>query len=273
MPTPFYHLSVAEELLRHPPLAPIARCILEPQRGAFLLGHTAPDVQVVSGQPREATHFFVLPCRPKAPRPWAYLLETHPSLAHPEQLPPAQAAFLAGYLCHLQADWLWVKDIFAPVFGPTCWWGTFRQRLYWHNVLRAYLDRRVLPELPAAMGVWLGQTSPDRWLPFVQDRFLCEWRDFLASQLDPGAAVQTVEVLAARQGITPVEFYGLLDSEDRLEREIFVHLPRQQLEVYRQRLLADNVHLLQDYLASVCAAYPPAKIESFHYQRRVRDVL
>ncbi len=50
---------------------------------------------------------------------WEVFLENYSSLSDPRQIPPEQAAFLAGYLCHLQADWLWVKDIFDPIFGPS----------------------------------------------------------------------------------------------------------------------------------------------------------
>jgi hypothetical protein len=123
------------------------RNFLFPNRGAFLFGNSAPDVQVVSGQPRELTHFFDLPIRAGDIPPWKRALSAFPALASPENLPPPQAAFLAGYLCHLQADWLWILQIFAPVFGPECRWTSFTHRLYLHNVLRAYLDRRILPGL------------------------------------------------------------------------------------------------------------------------------
>ena len=78
------------------------------------------------------------------------MLRAYPGLGHPAS--DAQAAFLAGYICHLQADWLWVNQIFEPIFGHSCTWGDHPQRLYIHNVLRAYLDRLILAELPAETG-------------------------------------------------------------------------------------------------------------------------
>lgn len=252
VPTPFYHLSLAEELLRQPTLPGRVRNFLEGQRGAFLFGSTAPDVQEISGQRREATHFFDLPIPRGAPLPWEAILQSHPALAVPHALPGAQAAFLAGYLCHLQADWRWVVDIFAPIFGPTCTWETFHRRLYLHNILRAYLDLRVLPGLPWVTGASLSSASPCDWLSFVKDRHLCEWRDFLATQLQPGAAAQTVEVFAARQGIASEEFYALLASEERMQSEVFIHLSYQQVELYRQRLIEENLQLLCAYLSFLC---------------------
>ena len=248
MPTPFYHLNIAENLLGHPDLSETARSFLLQNRAAFLFGNTAPDVQVISGQPREATHFFELPIHAADQPAWDRFLKTHPSLASPGVLPAAQAAFLAGYLCHLQADWLWVLQVFAPVFGPACSWASFDHRLYLHNVLRAYLDRDIPLALPDGMSALLSAAVPMRWLPFVDDLHLCTWRDKLAGQLQPGAAVQTVEVFAVRQGLSPAAYYRLLASDDNMDEEIFSRLPRQNLDAYRQQLIAWNVRLLKGYL-------------------------
>ena len=251
MPTPFYHLSIAEELLRHLDLTGEARSLLEAQRSAFLFGNTAPDVQGISRQTRQDTHFFDLPLRKMKRPPWEQVLLEYPSLRQPDRLPAAQAAFITGYLCHLQADWLWVKGIFVPVFGLRSPWETFPKRLYLHNVLRAYLDRQILPGLTNGVCTSLGEAAPAAWLPFVGDEHLRQWRDFLVSQLRPEAPVQTVEVFAARQGIPPGEYYRLLDSEDEMKREVFSHITRQSLDDYRQRLLEDNLHLIKKYLVPV----------------------
>lgn len=251
MPTPFYHLNVAVDLLNHPGLANPGFQILRNFRAEFFLGNTAPDVQTVSGQDRRVTHFFDLPVRPDALPAWENMLSLYPSLKRRVDLPSAQVAFLAGYLCHLQADWLWVVEIFAPVFGPSNAWKSFKQRLYLHNVLRAYLDQQILNNLPSELGVELRLASPAGWLPFVEDAYLCQWRDFLAQQLQPGAMVRTVEVFAARQGIPAEDYYHLIHSEERLDQEIFTHLPRKVLVEYRQRLLAENVRLLQSYFSGL----------------------
>jgi hypothetical protein len=229
MPTPFYHLSLAEDLLKYPALREEVRHFLLDSICIFLFGNTAPDVQVVSGQPRLATHFFDLPIQENAALAWELMTSEYPSLAQAERLSKQQAAFVAGYLCHLQADWMWVKDIFSPVFGPRCSWGSFSERLYLHNVLRAYLDVRILPELRSGMDSCLQQAEPNGWLPFVDDRHLIEWRNKLFPQLQPGAATQTVEVFSTRGGISAPEFSALLESEERMQQEVFGHLSLQQV--------------------------------------------
>ena len=249
VPTPFYHLSLAEDLLRHPGLPEEVHQFLHASRCAFLFGNTAPDAQVVSGQPRQTTHYFSLPILGMAQPAWELLLSEHPHLMDAKNLSAPQAAFLAGYLCHLQADWMWVKTIFTPNFGPRCTWGTFRERLYLHNVLRAYLDLHILPGLHSGMDACLSQVEPENWLTFIEDRHLIEWRNLLFPQLQPGAATQTVEVFSSRQGISAPEFHALLASEERMQQEVFEHFPLRLAHTYRQQVLDENVRLLSGYLA------------------------
>jgi hypothetical protein len=247
MPTPFYHLSIAEEVRAHPALPEDLRARLGREWPAFLLGNTAPDVQVVSGQKREATHFFQVPPQGET-HPADRLLAEYPILADLAALSPARAAFLAGYRCHLAADFDWIRTLFLPIFGPRAGWETFPHRLYIHNILRTWLDEQVLPGLPGDIAACLAAAEPQGWLPFVQDRHLAQWRDYLQAQLLPGAASRTVEVFARRQGLSPEDFAALLGSEDRLEAEVFAHAPRQVLVEYRQRLLETSLQLVQQTL-------------------------
>ena len=250
MPTPFYHLSVAYEIREHPALPVKIKAFLAENWNAFLFGKTAPDVQVVSRQPRQDTHFYTVPPESDTPT-WERMLSIYPTLARPSNLPPAQAAFIAGYACHLEADEAWLWDIFLPVFGPDAIWETFRQRVYLHNVMRAYLDRIVVANLPAGTGAHMQAAQPRTWLPFVTDSYLVEWRDLVAEQLQPGAKIQTVEVFAGRQGVDVNAFYQLLDSEERMDAEVFQHLPRPQLADYRSNLVLTNITLLETYLADL----------------------
>jgi hypothetical protein len=153
------------------------------------------------------------------------MLKTYACLAQCQQSAQAQAAFIAGYLCHLLADWLWIGDIFVPAFGMQAEWSEIHQRLYLHNVLRAYLDQQIISGLFNGVGVNIGEVTPNQWLPFVEDRYLFTWRDYLAEQLQPGAKIHTIEVLARRQGATPEEYMAILGSEERMENEILLTFP------------------------------------------------
>ena len=112
MPTPFYHLRVAEVLFEHPDLKVAACERISQCFPAFLLGNIAPDVQVISGQSREATHFYRLPMRENCAPAWEQMLSDQPALKPAGLRDGEQGVFISGYLCHLQADWFWVEQIF-----------------------------------------------------------------------------------------------------------------------------------------------------------------
>jgi hypothetical protein len=248
VPTPFYHLSIAQELITHPELSGNIRTFLRDHQCAFFLGKTAPDVQTISGQPRESTHFFKVPFPDKKPA-WEALFKKHSRLKSPADLPDSQAAFIAGYICHLQADQLWISTIFKPYFGLEAKWGHFYLRLYRHNVLRTYIDERIIQDLPNDTGSCLQNVQPNGWLPFASDESLIQWRDMLADQLQPEGNSRTAEVFADRMGVPVEELMSLLNSEERMEQEVFSHVPRHLLVEYRQQLILSNLALLSAYFS------------------------
>lgn len=249
MPTPFYHLNVAEKLVEHPGFLPEILSLIKAHRSAFLLGHVTPDVQVISGQKRESTHFYRIPSKADDIPPWEQILNVYPSLKIVEKSDLEKAVFLAGYLCHLQADWFWVRQIFEPYFGPCSFWKSFKERLYLHNILRSYLDYQVMETLDVETGNSLAQAVPKAWLPFIEIYHLLDWQEFLIKQLKPGAPLRTVEVFASRQGISPKKYYRLLEAEDEMKDKIFKNLPSDLLISYRHNLLEKNVVMLNRYLA------------------------
>ena len=249
VPTPFYHLSIAAELVGSQELSASIRTLLEEQRCAFFFGKTAPDVQTISGQPRAETHFFRIPLVETTP-PWARMFQHYPGLAQAQALPPAQAAFIAGYICHLQADVIWIRELFLPYFLPLLAKLRRKQVGYLHNVLRSFLDERILPALQQDVGQCLMDVPAEGWLPFVEGKYIIKWRNFIASQLMPGAKTQTVEVFAERMNMPADSLLELIHSESRMETEIFSFIPYQVLVEYRQKLVASNLQLLGDYLST-----------------------
>ena len=247
VPTPFYHLSIATELLADQRLPRSLRDLLGEHRCAFFFGKTAPDVQSISGQARPETHFYRVPLVDTTP-PWQRMFQKYPELARPDQLLPGRAVFLAGYICHLQADVIWIRELFLPYFLPLLAKLRRKQVGYLHNVLRSYLDERILHALQQDIGECLMDVQPQDWLPFVEGRYLAEWRNFIASQLMPGAKVQTVEVFAKRMKMPVDALLDLLHSESRMETEIFSFVPSRVLVEYRERLVVANIELLREYL-------------------------
>ena len=250
MPTPIQHLVMADDILADAALLPAARDRLTAQRGAFLLGTIAPDVQSVSGQTREATHFFSLPSTDPRPAHEVMLAE-YPQLARANMLPPAQAAFIAGYIQHLTLDELWIEHVFGPTFGVGAEWATFRERLLIHNILRSWLDERDRVRLNCSVSAALLQVEPRGWLPFVSDVHLTAWRDEIALQLRPGASIHTVEVFAARLNVPPTEFRRILESPDDMQRRVFAHLSPGSIPRFYTDALRVSVRRIKDYLGGV----------------------
>lgn len=249
MPTPVQHLVVANAILTDPRLSDRARAVLTGQRSAFLLGNTAPDVQTVSGQPREATHFFNVPLDTDRPA-HEVMFDAHPQLSRLDQMTATHAAFMAGYVTHLLLDVSWVRDIFTPIFGPHAGWGHFRDRLFLHNVLRAWCDRHDQTRIAADAGRLLASAVPDRWLPFTADLYLCRWRDELVDQFAPGATIKTVEVFAERGRVPPEAFERILGSPDQMGRLIFSHVSRDAIDDFYTRGLDHSCALISNYLST-----------------------
>jgi hypothetical protein len=245
VPTPFTHLRFALDLLADG-LPPEVEALLRAEQPAFLLGNIAPDVQAVSGQPREATHFFAIPRRDAVPA-HRRLFEQHPTLARPRRMPASQAAAVSGYLAHLLLDEIWIQDIFEPVFGTHQPWGTLPERLYLHNALRSYLDGRDRRYLPHGTAASLQAARPRHWLPFVGDDHLLQWRDLVAEQLTPGQPNRTVEVFAERMGADPQALAALLASPEEMQRRIWTRLPSGKLDACYAEGQAQAARLLAAY--------------------------
>lgn len=239
------HLALAEEMLRHRDLPPTAHRLLTRWRGPFLLGHTAPDVRAVSGQRREASHFYTIPRTSDRPA-WRILFDAHPSLVCANALPPAQAVFVAGYIVHLLLDEIWLDDVFRRYFLQD--WGPLRERLFLHNVLRIWLDRRDQRRLNGSTAATLRQAEPESWLPFVSDEHLRMWRDWLAEQLSPGHSMETAKVFARRMGIAASELEDVAASPQQMEERVFRHFPRSALESFHETGYRRSVALVGSYI-------------------------
>jgi hypothetical protein len=242
------HLALAEEILAGDDFPSAMRRLLLEQRGPFLLGHTAPDVQTISGQTREETHFYAIPRTSDRPAHEA-LFAAHPALAQAEALAPAQAAFVAGYIAHLRLDELWLECVFLPYFRGQAW-GSRRERSFLHNVLRTWMDRQDQQRLDGSVVAALAEAEPQGWLPFVNDEDLQGWRDWLVEQLVPGHSVQTAEVFAQRMGVSVAEVEAVLRSPQQMEERVFCHIPRSMLQSFHDTGYEQSVALISRYLGN-----------------------
>ncbi len=247
MPTPVMHLALAEEILCGDALSLATRRWLIQQRGPFLLGHTVPDVQTISRQGREETHFYTIPRTTDRPA-YEALFAAHPQLACADMLLPAQAAFVAGYIAHLLLDEIWLEDVFLRYFMAQEW-ATLHERLFLHNVLRTWVDARDQRRLDGDVATVLREVEPWGWLPFVGDEHLRAWRDWLVEQLGPARNVETAQVFARRMGMSALVVEEILASPRQMEERIFRHVPRAALKSFHDVGYERSVRLIERYLA------------------------
>lgn len=253
MPTPATHLALAEEMLRKDDLSAAARQLLNEQWGPFLLGSTAPDVRTVSGQRREASHFYSVPRTSDVPA-YRALLDTHPTLACVEALSPPRAAFIAGYIAHLVLDELWLDDVFPRFLLQD--WGPLRERLFLHNVLRTWIDYEAQEALDGAVAQTLQGVEPRGWVPFVADEHLRVWRDWLVEQLGPGCKMETAEVFASRMGVQPAEIDAVAQSPAQMEELVFHRFSWSALRAFRQKGHEHSVALVDWYVGGLAGGQP-----------------
>jgi hypothetical protein len=245
MPTPIQHLALAEGVLQGADLSTAARRLLTEQRGPFLLGTTAPDVQIISGQERQETHFYSLWTTSSRPA-YEEMFAAHPSLALAQALPLAQAAFVAGYISHLLLDELWLHQIFWPHF-----WQSIDDRhecAFLHNVLRTWMDRQDRRQVNGSVAAVLHEVEPHHWLTFASDEHLRCWRDWLTEQLLPGRVVRTAEVFAQRMGVRVEAMEAVLQSPREMETAVLSRIPPFALDSFRSTGYERSVALIEEYL-------------------------
>ena len=147
--------------------------------GSYFLGSTAPDIRAMTRWPREQTHFAPLSVA-EVGTGTRTMFRMHPELA--EDMTPASRAFLAGYVCHLAADEIWITSVFRPHFDTAEESRLTNDQIeanIWDRAMQLDLDRQALPQIN-------GDIHPEKWLacsehnvsmPFFEEGLLTEWKD------------------------------------------------------------------------------------------------
>ncbi len=247
MPTPFYHLALAHDMLASDALSAQNKARLQANWSSFLFGNIAADAQSLNHQKRVETHFFNVPFG-KDEVAYQTMFAAHPQLEKANDLAAAHAAFIVGYMCHLWLDQRWIIKILMPVFIKDRITDDWTEALFLHNILRVHIDRQILPQLASGVGDELAAAAPVNWLPFVTDADLANWRDFVALQLQGKAPIRTVEVFAQRMKRDPAEFENLLSDKNALHERVLQYCSSEFLSSFRAQAVAHSVQLINTYL-------------------------
>jgi len=242
------HLAFARRVITDERLPITARELIVTQWGAFLLGSIAPDARVSSGIRRADTHFFEYEPVIATP-PLTLMLSRFPGLARSSVATEAQATFVAGYGAHLAMDEIWCVEMLFPHFMRP-WDDEFTSFRMLHMLL-GYLDGRDYQSLPIAeQYLALSTTVPDRWLPFIPDVALTEWRDVVADQMAPGRTSQTLEILSQRIKMSADDMRSFMTSQHKMDQYLWRNVSVSIVEAVEASMYAHARDTLIEYLNS-----------------------
>lgn len=252
MPNAHTHLAAVSDLLRAEVLTGafpwLGGSSSNEAQAAFLLGAISPDVRVVSGHPREATHFFSIP--PEHDRPaHEVMMSTYPDLRDAGALQPSHAAFVAGYITHLIMDQVWLEVVVMPgLFIDGQVWGIRHPNWRLYSILMTWLEYRSARQLQPAMTDCLARALPDRWLPFVEDRHLAHWRDHVVEMIRTDGARRTSEIFAQTNHLSAAELEAIVLSDDRMADEAYAFVSPERLAQFDSDTAQRSLDAVMQYL-------------------------
>ncbi len=224
MPTPFSHLQITLRLMDDPLVPQHVRDFVKQHRPAFLLGGVIADQRPVDGK-RADTHFYEY-TKPMPDNPWREMFRQHPSLKNP--VSDAHKVFLTAYVAHLAADEYWSRNMLKPHFADSDWGEDIRGRFFLLHLLLITMDERDQDLLPDAIGTVMRDCIPDNWLPFLNDVLICDWRDFIAEQIDEDDS-QTLVIFGGRIQTEPDKVRELLDDAAYMQSKLWENVSRETL--------------------------------------------
>jgi hypothetical protein len=245
MPTPFTHLAYAHRLLNdvtfstHTPR-------LKSQVSAFLLGSIVADARTDSPKGRAATHFYHY-TEAMSDHPWRIMLKENPVLAHPNE--EAWRMFVAGYVFHLGMDEYWSVEMLEPHFANGAWGKDRYNRFYVLHLLLISMDERDYKTLPQSDIEALCAVSPENWLPFMPDKIILDWGDFIAQQISTTS--ETLQIFGGRIRRDPQELRATLDSAEEMQRLLYQPLSPEFLTDFEEKMYAFAKEQLRIYLSEL----------------------
>jgi hypothetical protein len=223
--------------------------------GSFLLGCTAPDIRVITKEPREETHFSSLHFE-NIGEGVRMMFQQYPSLSPIKQLNGPTRAFVAGYASHLIADETWVALLFRPYFGntdvfPDLRWGKFLDR-----ALQLQMDRLALESSNFLRFVQQHLTTAivDVDVEFIPLDVLAQWSDWVVDMLRRPFTWDRLQRMVWRaykpgdpDGVQVVEYF--LNDVERSIQDIYKCLPEDAIAQFRSKTVNEYLSIMKEHIA------------------------
>ena len=223
--------------------------------GSCFLGSTAPDIRAMTKWDRERTHFAGLSVESVGVGT-RRMFELHPELADRGRQSPATRAFLLGYVSHLAADEVWITTMYRPHFGEGSQVaGSELEAHIWDRALQLDMDRQVQTQhdgFPATDEA-IPESEQGVEISFLDEEVLREWRSWVSRFLGWDFTWERLKRALNRMyrdddAVQQVVDRFLAEIPQSMER-IYEKIPREKLEAYQQRTLAETVAQAREYLS------------------------
>ena len=247
MPNLAAHIDLAQESARriHDPV------VLE-YMGHFLLGSTSPDIRAITRRSREEYHFATLDFD-RVGAGVSGLLKAHPGLRNGAEHSGRTRAFVAGYITHLVADEVWIRDMYRPHFGNRSVFADEASANVMDRAMQMEMDRRSWPALDAAR-ISMEGAAEGVEVDFLDEPTLEKWLDWVFTVADRGFSWDRLRLMANRvargQASHPAHavaesfLIGMPGSLDML----YERVPAENIDLYRQRTVDALVDEVRRFL-------------------------
>jgi len=247
MPPIGWHMATARDALHRTGCTQV-----DPELGCFLLGATAPDMRVMTGQPREETHFFTFE-NDHEQSGAAALFNRYPGVM---ALRGRAQAFVAGYLTHLTVDESWIQEVYRPFFGKRSPLAGGLEANFMDRVLQFYMEQGERPgsELLQRWFEYVFRADPGDEVPFVDLPSLHRWREVVVRIVTPDPTWERFSAFIQRR-------FGAAERADEqtlreyceripevLERTLR-HVTPERIAAYREAAVERSAQTIREYLA------------------------
>ena len=248
MPLLSVHMSIVQEVIEKLPL--------DNNLGPALLGSTAPDRRVMTGQERSETHYFELK-KDTIGDGLRNMKNIYPSIfSLAKKNGPSSQAFLIGYVSHLVADETWIVDVYRKYFEKDEYFGT--------NPLKNVIDRafqysieRDIRSDKDVVAYWRRNIT-DAQLTLVDKEFMPieameDWKRFILERITTWAAdwnefPRLIQRFIDEIDIDEATLKKNLDDPQLMLDQIEKTLPSSLLENYRNDVVEHTLEIAEEIL-------------------------
>lgn len=247
MPPICWHVATAREALTR-----LGCDDLEDEIGCYLLGSTAPDIRIMTGRPREETHFFDLKQDHEIsgiPR----LFETYP---HLPRLTGRPRAFVSGYLTHLAVDETWIDEVYRPYFGSGSGLGGGLEADLMDRLLQFHMDRgeRMDRDRFKAFYDYIFAADPGEEVGFIDPPTLTRWREVVTRILDQEPTWEAFRTITMRRfgvdgSANPEQVRAFFESIPEALDRTLSHVTLERVEAFREDAVGRSLSVIKAYLS------------------------